>query len=730
LQVTGFKGSCNPQLVTCNFSQVKPSIRNKLSRIFLNPFVVAIPFALVTIYLLPLKPFGHSITQVSRYLADKAPLKTSQTYIDLDGDFVSEAISHFSNTINKCAIKISTKNNILLGQWNFNGSIAPGGLTMLAFDYDNDGIKDVFTIYSRSDSVFIGGINPFAESGYLFNDVFLDKINCCDGEKDFSTGMQAADMDNDGYLDVVISLSAGHGEQPRRMITWYPKNDSIIKSENIGVYIGEFSIEDIDLDGTNEIIPTSCSFENIDEDSPIPLNDWKKWFLVYDHHLQPEFEPICLGRGNGSTASYLLHRENGPRLLILDFNNKMHEKYRFYLYDWNKGDTVRWFPAIDFAGDITIRKTEIHGKSYLHFIDHSGKIFLLNATTLDFEKVTSTADGIENLRSMDINNDSLPELIFENNQGHLCIYSGSFDDQSQIELLDGLKNPVFSLRKVDSSRVHLVMQNGNEVFEYLYAPQSNFKYLVYLIYLLVYGGYVLTVGFVMYGQERYLKRRYEREKLIAELKLKSIRNQLDPHFTFNAVNAIASAIFKEDKQNAYSYFSKFSKLVRSTMLYSDRMTRLLDDELDFTLKYLEIEKFRFREKFEFEIKVDDDVDLNMEIPRMIIQAYAESSINNGLMHRITDGLLVIKVNNGDGHLNIELIDNGVGIEKSKELNREKAFKSAKIMEEFIAVFNEFNKVKISCEMKDLFEEGKVLGTHVVIKIPLDIKYTFSGNVNR
>jgi hypothetical protein len=514
------------------------------------------------------------------------------------------------------------------------------------------------------------------------------------------------------------------------MITWYPKKDSIIKSENIGVYIGNFSIVDIDGDGTNEIIPNLVSYENIDEDSPIPYNDWKRWFMVFDHHLQQEFKPICLGRGNGSTASYLLQNDGEARILIMDFNKKVNEKFKFYLYDWNKGDTTRWYPGINFKGDIRVQESEVNGKRFLHFIDSTGNIYLLNTGDLTFEKTTSTAHGMKSLRSMDIDNDSLPELIFENNEGHLCIYSSRFDDHSHVKLLVGLTNPVFSLRSIDSSRLHLVIQNGNELYEYRYAPRSINKYLVYLIYLLVYLGYILTIGLIMFGQKRYLKRRYQRERLLAELKLKSIRNQLDPHFTFNAVNAIASAIFKEDKHSAYNYFSKFSKLVRSTMLYSDRMTRLLDDELDFTLKYLEIEKFRFREKFEFEIKVDDDVNLNMEVPRMIVQAYVESAINNGLMHRTTNGLLLVKVYSSDRHLTIEIDDNGVGIEKSKELNKEKAFKSVKIMEEFIAVFNEFNKAKITCEMNDLFEDSKVLGTRVFIKIPFDIKDAFSGIVNR
>jgi len=325
---------------------------------------------------------------------------------------------------------------------------------------------------------------------------------------------------------------------------------------------------------------------------------------------------------------------------------------------------------------------------------------------------------------MNVNNDTLPEILFIDENNQLCILSNDFETLSKIALPEESGRIYFSYRELGKPERHLIVQIGEHIYEYKYDLKPYQGGVIFSIYLLIYLGYGLTIWLVMRGQARYLKRRYDREKQIAELKLKSIRNQMDPHFTFNAMNAIASAIFKEDKQIAYTYFSKFSKLIRSTMLYSDRMTRVLDEELDFTLKYLEIEKFRFREKFNYEVKVADEVNLNMEVPRMIIQAFAESSISNGLMHKSKNGLLVINVYHKAEHLIVEFIDNGVGIEKSKELNKEKAFKSAGIMEEFISIFNEFNKSKILCKMSDVNEGGNVAGTRVDIEIPFDIDYKF------
>jgi len=706
---------------------VKPSLRHTLSRIFLNPFVVAIPFALITILLLPYSNSKHSYKLISGKLVDKAGLNTTQTYIDLDNDGFAEEISHFSNTINNCAVKITTQNGVLKGQWNFNGALQKDA-NLLVFDYDNNGEKEVFTIYNRADSVFLGGLNPDDDSKNLFDDIFLDKILFKNETIDFIAKMQAYDMDNDGFKDFVIALSAGHSKQPRRLLIWNRVKNTIAKSESIGVMIGQFCVVDIDRDGTPEIVPALISYENIDSDSDIPCNDWYRWLAVFDHELKPEFEPRNYGKGNGSIYPILFWRDEKPILVILDYNKKSGQKFQLHIFDWETKSLLPWDSEVKFVGDINIQSFYQDGEAKLLIIDNSGFFHVVNVGSLTVEQSIPVGSMVRNLSVLNVNNDSLPEILFTDEFNRLCILSNDLETVSHVQMPEAAGKLFISSRKLSHSERHLILQTGNQICEYQYVPRSFGWIVNWSLYLLVYLGYVLTIWLIMFGQERYLKRRYNREKLLAELKLKSIRNQMDPHFTFNAVNAIASAIFKEDKQSAYNYFSKFSKLVRSTMLYSDRMTRMLDDELDFTLKYLEIEKFRFREKFDFEIIVDDEVNLNMEVPRMIVQAYAESAINNGLMHKTKDGLLVIKVYNEDGYLIIELIDNGVGIEKSKELNKEKAFKAAKIMEEFIAVFNEFNNLKIICKMKDLMEDGKVSGSRVYIKIPFDISYTFSGRL--
>ncbi len=58
------------------------------------------------------------------------------------------------------------------------------------------------------------------------------------------------------------------------------------------------------------------------------------------------------------------------------------------------------------------------------------------------------------------------------------------------------------------------------------------------------------------------------------------------------------------------------------------------------------------------------------------------------------------------------------------MNKEKAFKSARIMEEFIAIFNEFNKSKIICKISDVIEDGRVAGSRVYVEIPFDMDYKF------
>ncbi|MCX6271323.1 MAG: histidine kinase [Bacteroidetes bacterium] len=214
----------------------------------------------------------------------------------------------------------------------------------------------------------------------------------------------------------------------------------------------------------------------------------------------------------------------------------------------------------------------------------------------------------------------------------------------------------------------------------------------------------------------------EKEKAMIDLQLKTIRNQIDPHFTFNAMNSIGAVIYKEDKQKAYRFFTRFSSLIRAVLESSDKTERSLHEEIEFVTNYLELEKLRFKEKFSYKIEIEPDIDPGLRIPKLIIQAYVENAIKHGLMHRESDGLLSIRLSKKPGLVLIEVNDNGVGRTASKEYNKNNPASTGKglrIMDEYYELFEKLYHVKIRAEVTDLFgEKGEAAGTKVSIFIPI------------
>src|SRR6056297_2245988 len=119
---------------------------------------------------------------------------------------------------------------------------------------------------------------------------------------------------------------------------------------------------------------------------------------------------------------------------------------------------------------------------------------------------------------------------------------------------------------------------------------------LFTIYLLS----VLFVYLIQKLQRKQFEKKQEREKRIAELQLQNLKNQLDPHFTFNAMNSIGLHIYEEDKEKAYDQFVRFARLIRSSLLSSDKIFRSLEEELQFTEDYLEFQKERFGDKFDYQ----------------------------------------------------------------------------------------------------------------------------------
>lgn len=215
----------------------------------------------------------------------------------------------------------------------------------------------------------------------------------------------------------------------------------------------------------------------------------------------------------------------------------------------------------------------------------------------------------------------------------------------------------------------------------------------------------------------------ENDKMITELQLNTIKGQIDPHFTFNVINSIASVIYKEDKQCALNIFTKFSNLLRIVINSSSQTFRTIDEEIIFVNNYLEIEKFRFKDKFDFVISIDNNVDKFKNIPKMIIQTHVENAIKHGLMHKEKNGILAITIAATNDETEIIIEDNGIGREKAKILSHHSTGMGLKIINSYYDLFNKYNDKKITQQIIDLNDvNNEPLGTKIIIRIPINFNF--------
>ncbi|MBN1197909.1 MAG: histidine kinase, partial [Bacteroidales bacterium] len=217
------------------------------------------------------------------------------------------------------------------------------------------------------------------------------------------------------------------------------------------------------------------------------------------------------------------------------------------------------------------------------------------------------------------------------------------------------------------------------------------------------------------------------KRQIMELQLKAIKNQMDPHFTFNVFNTIA-ALIQQENPSIYKPFLIFTKLIHNTLESTDKIIMPLSLEIDFLRNYLDLELLRTPNKFDYFIDVSDEIDVNRKVPKMLLQIYVENAVKHGLRHKSDKGWLKVSVEQSDQSLKIEVTDNGIGRAKAKEISTDSTGFGLKIMENYFNLFNEFNNSKIQHEIIDLFDnENHPMGTKVRILIPLHFSYKFIGH---
>jgi signal transduction histidine kinase len=202
-----------------------------------------------------------------------------------------------------------------------------------------------------------------------------------------------------------------------------------------------------------------------------------------------------------------------------------------------------------------------------------------------------------------------------------------------------------------------MLQNG----EYLIPLYRSFVFGKIYVYPIIYAAFVAASHFLdYYRRSRQRERESSRlEAQLAQAQLQVLRMQLQPHFLFNTLNAIA-ALMHKDVRLADRMIARLGELLRATLENPATQEETVRQELAFLRPYLEIEQARIGPRLEVKIDIPDDV-LDAKLPYLIVQPLVENSIRHGIAPRVGPGRLSIRAWRDADQLHLEVADNGVGL---------------------------------------------------------------------
>ena len=166
-----------------------------------------------------------------------------------------------------------------------------------------------------------------------------------------------------------------------------------------------------------------------------------------------------------------------------------------------------------------------------------------------------------------------------------------------------------------------------------------------------------TLGVVL-DNVRFRAREEHLRLLAGRAELRALRAQINPHFLFNALNAIAGLI-PGDPQLADETVEQLAQVFRYTLRKSEKEWVRLDEEVEFATAYLRVEQARFGARLRVDFQVDPAA-AAIPIPAMSIQPLIENAIKHGVAAVEGTGSVRFSARVDSGALAIEIGDNGPG----------------------------------------------------------------------
>ena len=636
---------------------------------------------------------------------------------DLDSDGVSEIIMFKMNKIGSASFVVYNQAMTPKPQTDLSGDYNNNWDFFLIGDADNDLKAEIYTITLLENKLILNINDPFDIDSPINQSLIIDTYSEGFDRNSLAVKIwEENDLDGDGYKEIIFTINAGHTIIPRKLYVYFPSINVIRDFSYEHSVLHYSSSADINGDGIKEIfIKTSAPGNSLILDGDTIVDKYTRALyidLVKTESMQVLDERISV-TGNMITFSDIC----GKDTLIMSLANIQGypgpELYRWTNHQvfidssnyWESDTINSWF-----YGRILIDEKGIRS-----FYNLKGKLFKIHPCRGIIETNKSVA-RLGQTTYLPLINDSTTQLIGKLGTTKLMVYSPDFKHASEIKLIENLRSSDLfhiSMLKNKTSK-EILLQNGNEARSYTYKINLTY-YAIYPGLLLVYGFIILFIYLIRRQQRKQWEKERNKEQRINQLQFQAISNQINPHFSFNLLNSIGHSILEGDRNVAYDILAKYSQLTRDLIENSRKIVVSLDRELEFTKRYLELQKTRLDGNLDFDFFIHPEVNTNWKIPKMIIHTFAENAIKHGLMPKEKDRHISITAKMQDTALHISIEDNGIGRKSAGELKKPSTKQGLQIISQIINLYRDVYSKSISYSISNA-NPGEPVGTLVELVV--------------
>jgi two-component sensor histidine kinase len=193
-----------------------------------------------------------------------------------------------------------------------------------------------------------------------------------------------------------------------------------------------------------------------------------------------------------------------------------------------------------------------------------------------------------------------------------------------------------------------------------FAPLFSKKLSNGLLADLILYSTILLVSHMLDSRDRLALQQTETARLneqLSKAQLNALRRQIEPHFLFNTLNAIAGLVREKRNDAAVSMIAGLSDFLRHIVEDSERQEVSLGEELEFVQKYLDIQKVRFAERLQFSVEVPEQL-LPAQVPALILQPMVENAVKHGIAQRVEGGAIRISASRANGFIILSVYNDG------------------------------------------------------------------------